>query len=824
MAGTSAPLSVLEVYLNTNPMTNAAKAGAKAAREIGFEARILGRDILRLSGVVTNFADIFMKGWSLMTSSSLGLGAAMEDINWAIEDIAATIGDALSPILEIVADIMEKVADAFEGLPDPLKMIIGLVILGGVVLLTLTALVSKLFGALTMLRGTMKATTKDASSLFNKFRTAFPWLQGSISQTEKLAILNGTLQDKQIALAGAQLKLRDTNKELQKVMNTQLLTGADQSSMTEEQKKRLAELQAQQSKYTNDVVTTKDDIKKLTEEREGMMKGETKEKKETKGLKDVFKGLGSTIKNLAFTFGPLIILFLALGPIIELISPILEAIGDAFAEVFDALEPVIDAIVDFIDNNQELVVALLLSLVAAVGLFKILPGLTGALGKLGGLFGKVATPAGEAGEALEGTGASTWKNVLAFAALVAALVPLLLAINEVLKTVGTFGFSLGDLFGYLAEIAGTIITVTGALMFMIRGLSGVSVDAYKAVAVLIALSLAVDLLIVVLAHFLGVVGAAGLSVYEVLGFLMALVGPVIMLTGAMAAIVFILSTLAPHAMKAAVAMIALAVPIVIIVGAFTLLLYAIAALGTDIGSFIMLMWTFVGVFIALMAAMVIMGLLAPLVIAGAAGFMMLAGAVFIVAAAFILFALAIDIMVNAFIRLMGAIVGFTTQMVTLVPTLVVAIVGIFGLALAFMALGLALLIAVPGLFLGAAGMLALSIGVGALAASILALARALDAVPDWARGFVGTLAGGITAIFAPMIPRLQEGGVVERGGIAYLEPAEVVTPKGGAAPGGLSSIYNTYNIQAIIREDADIDKLAKKISEKQSKEYGGRVY
>lgn len=828
MAGTSAPLSVLEVYLNTNPMTNAAKAGAKAAREIGFEARILGRDILRLSGVVDSFAGLFMKGWSMMASSSLNLGAAMEDINWAIEDIAASIGDALSPILEVVADIMEKVADAFEGLPDPLKMIIGLVILGGIVFLTLTGLIAKLFGALTMLRGTMKATTKDASSLFDKFRSAFPWLQGNISQMEKLAILNGTLQDKNTALISAQLKLKDTNKELNKVMNTQLLTGTDQSTMTEGQKKRLAELQAQQAKYSNEVVTTKEEIAKLTTERDGATKGEKAEKKETKGLGDIFKSIGSTIKNLIFTFGPMIILFLALGPIIELISPILEAIGDAFGDVFERLEPVVDMIVDFIVNNEELVVAILLSLAGVMLFAKFIPSLTGALGKLGGVLGKVATPADEAGDALTGTGASAWKNIAALAALVLAITPLLLAINEILKTIGTFKFSLAELFGYLGTLSVNILAIVGALVFMIRGLSSVSTDAYKAVGVLIALSFAVDILIGTLTLFLTAVGAAGLTLPEVVGFLLSMASSVGILMAVMVGAFKSLGDFSAELLKGSAVLMVLTVPILIIIGAFTLLLYALAALGTDLPTFVATLFSMVAAISLLIGVMVglvmVLGPIAPMAMMGAVVLLMLSAVVFILAGAFFLFAAGVQLLANAFTTALVAVATFLPAIIGLLPQIVGAVGGIIGLAGAFMLLGFALLFAVPGLILGAISLALLAGTIGLLAVAIVALAAALYMIPAWATGFVGGILGGIGGLFG-MIPKLQGGGIVEKGGIAYLEPAEVVIPKGGGGAGtGPGSIYNTYNITATIREDADIDKLAKKISEKQSKEYGSRVY
>jgi hypothetical protein len=828
MGGTSAPLSVLEVYLNTNPMTNAAKAGAEAAKNLGFEARILGRDVLRLSGVVENFAGIFMKGWTMMTASSLNLGAAMEDINWALEDIAASIGDALSPILEVVADILDKVADAFEGLPDPLKMIIGLVILGGIVLLTLTSLFMKFWGALTMLRGTMKATSKDASNLFNTFRNAFPFLKGSISNTEKLAMIQGSLTDKTIALNLAQQQLKNTRKEIQKIVNENLLSGADENTMNADKAKKLADLRAEEAKQQDTIIGTKEEMSKLKKEREALNKGEAKGKKEGKGVADVFKSIGGTIKNLVMTLGPMAILFLAMGPIIELITPIFEAIADAFETVFESLEPVIDMIVDFIENNQELVVAILLSLAGVMLFAKFIPGFTSTLGKLGDKFGLITSQAEGTGDAVTGTGTSAWKNIAAFAALVLALTPLLLSINEILKTIGTFKMSLGDLFGYLGTLSVNIIAITGALVFFIKSMSGMQADTYKAVGVLIALSLAVDILIGMFTLFLTVVGNAGMSVSEVVGFLFSMAGAIGSLMGIMTGIIVILNAFSGQIMQGAAAMIVMVIPILMLMAGFTGMFAALGAMGGNMGDLIAVMYGFVGAVLALFTGMavlvVVFSALAanPFVWLGVGLMYALAGAALLAAVAFLIFSVAVQNLANAFISVMTASGGFFTSLITSVPQIAVALGMILALGAAFLGLGLSLLIAMPGLFLGAAGIAMVASSIGLLALAIGALAGALNSIPAWATGMVGGIAGLIGGVMGA-IPMLQAGGVVEKGGIAYLEPAEVVIPPGGAVRGA-GSIYNTYNIQATIREDADIDKLAKKISEKQSKEYGGRVY
>jgi hypothetical protein len=275
-------------------------------------------------------------------------------------------------------------------------------------------------------------------------------------------------------------------------------------------------------------------------------------------------------------------------------------------------------------------------------------------------------------------------------------------------------------------------------------------------------------------------------------------------------------------------MIVMVIPILMLMAGFTGMFAALGAMGGNMGDLIAVMYGFVGAVLALFTGMavlvVVFSALAanPFVWLGVGLMYALAGAALLAAVAFLIFSVAVQNLANAFISVMTASGGFFTSLITSVPQIAVALGMILALGAAFLGLGLSLLIAMPGLFLGAAGIAMVASSIGLLALAIGALAGALNSIPAWATGMVGGIAGLIGGVMGA-IPMLQAGGVVEKGGIAYLEPAEVVIPPGGAVRGA-GSIYNTYNIQATIREDADIDKLAKKISEKQSKEYGGRVY
>jgi len=63
------------------------------------------------------------------------------------------------------------------------------------------------------------------------------------------------------------------------------------------------------------------------------------------------------------------------------------------------------------------------------------------------------------------------------------------------------------------------------------------------------------------------------------------------------------------------------------------------------------------------------------------------------------------------------------------------------------------------------------------------------------------------------VPKVQRGGFVERGGLAYLHPAEIVVPYREPVPStGEIVINNIFNVEATVREEADIYRIAEELS------------
>lgn len=266
----------------------------------------------------------------------------------------------------------------------------------------------------------------------------------------------------------------------------------------------------------------------------------------------------------------------------------------------------------------------------------------------------------------------------------------------------------------------------------------------------------------------------------------------------------------------AAAVFLIAAGVALLVWSITELLKVMIANNVTLGDLIKLMAVaFSGIFLFL-GAMVALGYAA---IGAAPGLLALGLALLMAGAGALMFGAGIALAgAGVFLAAAGIkmLVSHVPQVLALVPAMIAlaAGIGLVGMAAAILAIaGLGATLALLGM----------AVGVTALAGAFYLLAAALRGIPDWAKGFVSGLGGMFGGIFGG-IPLLQEGGVVRQGGLAYLEPAEVVVPAGETMGGAPHSIYNTYYVSAVIREEADIDKLAKKVSEKQSEQYGSRQW
>jgi hypothetical protein len=204
----------------------------------------------------------------------------------------------------------------------------------------------------------------------------------------------------------------------------------------------------------------------------------------------------------------------------------------------------------------------------------------------------------------------------------------------------------------------------------------------------------------------------------------------------------------------------------------------------------------------------------------------LAPALFIVALVMLMLGAA-ALLVGAGMYLAGLGIQFAAQglmsMVGYIPQLAMMVPILFALASGFGLMGIAAgIFALTGLLAGGS-LMVIAVGLTMVAGAIYVLAGALATIPDWARGLAGGILGFFGGVFGA-IPRLQAGGLVERGGIAYLEPAEVVTPAGGGP--GRQTVYLSGPLVSVesVRSDADIDMIAKKVDEKLRESYSRRTY
>lgn len=160
--------------------------------------------------------------------------------------------------------------------------------------------------------------------------------------------------------------------------------------------------------------------------------------------------------------------------------------------------------------------------------------------------------------------------------------------------------------------------------------------------------------------------------------------------------------------------------------------------------------------IALKLAHVTLAPLCPVLMTLAAFLLAIGATVFLIGAGFMLMGLGVQFAAQGLLSL----VGYIPQLIVMVPLL-------FGLAAGFGALALAATLAIVPL-------MGLSVAFFALSASILALAGTLAFLQAIGLGGVAeSIAHGITVA---LIPKMQAGGIVERGGMAILHPGEEVVP------------------------------------------------
>jgi len=107
--------------------------------------------------MVTIYGRIFEDTFNKAMKASADLEGVLEDVGDIMEEITAVIGDALAPVLAPAIGLLEDVLEIVEDLPTPIKTLIGVLLLGGMVFVRIASIVMSLFGAFMVLRHGMLA-------------------------------------------------------------------------------------------------------------------------------------------------------------------------------------------------------------------------------------------------------------------------------------------------------------------------------------------------------------------------------------------------------------------------------------------------------------------------------------------------------------------------------------------------------------------------------------------------------------------------------------------------------------------------------------------
>ena len=342
----------------------------------------------------------------------------------------------------------------------------------------------------------------------------------------------------------------------------------------------------------------------------------------------------------------------------------------------------------------------------------------------------------------------------------------------------------------LGKVASTVVDkLSGGLDKVASPMKKVSEGAWKNTLANAALVASIALLVFALGSFFATLASTGVGVWEAVAALGAVLAVIVAFIVGLAFCAKMLSEIGPDIWIGIAAVAALVGIVILLTWALTMLLVPLTQLPGGIANLYLLSGALILLMGSFAAIAIVLGTFAPVAAVGAAIMLVLAAAALILGAAVLLAGIGIDLAAKAIFLLVGNLSG----VLTLVPA-------IFGLAAGFTALGLAGLLAGPGLIL--------------LAAGLMATALALAFLNSIGLGNVAAAAGA--ALVTTFVPRLQEGGLVTAGGLAYLEPAEVVTPAGEA--GG--TYHNTFYISATIKSEDDIKALAKEINRLQASEIG----
>jgi len=769
----------------------------KTLDRFGMRMRLTARDLLRLGGTISSYFSRVESIWLRFLRLGDVFAGGMEEVEWVLGDLADVVGEALEPALEFLADILENVVDYAEENPW---------LQWAIILPLIIALVGKLAAGILRMVGTIKLA---AGTLMTWHREALGFVDGIRYVT--IALTEGKeAADKWLVTTGKLQRMiaeeRDRFFQLREALADKIQVTRQNISFIDKEiasrKRNIAQIDQQINALTGLLGTSPEVIERIEELT-------AKREKETTALEKLQARRDREVKKL----------YKYQDQLIEVEGEItsINKLTKEYAKQSKKQEKGVRGVFTTVKKGLKPMAKW-----AAIGtsLIGLAFGLFLAWEPLQDLFEVVTDILYDLLSPLEPIIESFADWLEENPDLAKALILLILLLPAVflgMKVLGKVGGILGKVFGKLGDILGKVTSPFGKLE---QG----TWKTYLAEAALIG---AVAALIFSLAYFFTSLMKTGVGLWEAVGALSAVFAAILGFLGGLVLLARGLSTVSSQVWMGIAALAALVGIVTLLTWAFTMLLQPL----TQIEGGIAALWNLVGALLALLAGctilIAVLGALGPLALLGAMAFLMLGAAVLMAGTGFYLAGMGAQLLAQA----IGFLIDKLVESISVLPQ---AVALLFGLGAGLMAVGMGGLVALAGLMAAFMGFTmfstAIAMTAGALymlAGAISAVAAALRAVPDWARGIVGGFLGGLASIGRAIggmfgIPGAQRGGIVERAGIVYVHPGELIVPA-RVTPEVGGEYHNTFFITAYIRGEEDIRALAEEINKLQAAKIGRTV-
>jgi hypothetical protein len=149
----------------------------QAVRDAGKWGKLFGVFKKMFTGIVVSTRNMM----HAIIEASPSMIVAMEDMSWQFEMMSYTVGEATAPVLEALVPIIEMMAEAFVGLPQPIMMMIGVMIMatavGGQMTMMFGPLGLAIMAIVIAIAFLAKAWEEDWGGIQGKMQTVWAILQ-----------------------------------------------------------------------------------------------------------------------------------------------------------------------------------------------------------------------------------------------------------------------------------------------------------------------------------------------------------------------------------------------------------------------------------------------------------------------------------------------------------------------------------------------------------------------------------------------------------------------------------------------------------------------